>query len=426
MAEGVFGSNTPAHQCPKCEGVLADWKSAESLFSSLGLSLKGLEGMVAKPYSATGRSTLLPCPSCGHGPMKSLLLKGVELELCDECGACWFDKGELARVRGAEASAGPGRVVGVFEMFWDCAYCEAKALLGRSNRFCPSCGAPQDPSRRYFPPPGKEIAANSSYEGADKLCPACHTPMGAKASHCRNCGSPLEGAKQVARVGESLPQPKAPGARRFPIWAWALVLGLLALITVGPLAIFWKKEISVRVASHSWEREIEIEQLAAVSESAWCDSMPSGAYSISRHREQRGTRQVPDGEECTLRDIDRGDGTFERRQECKPKYRNEPVYADRCEFRIDRWRTLRTERAQGRGLTPEPSWPRVALLRPGNCLGCEREGARKESYSIEFDGTDGRKHRCELPQSRWRAIADGAERKLKIGALTGRLDCDAL
>lgn len=30
---------------------------------------------------------------------------------------------------------------GVYEMFWDCAFCGTTALLGVTNRHCPSCGA---------------------------------------------------------------------------------------------------------------------------------------------------------------------------------------------------------------------------------------------------------------------------------------------
>ena len=52
---------------------------------------------------------------------------------------------------------------GVYEMFWDCAFCGTTALLGVTNRHCPNCGAPQDETRRYFPPPGKEVVANTAF-----------------------------------------------------------------------------------------------------------------------------------------------------------------------------------------------------------------------------------------------------------------------
>ena len=53
------------------------------------------------------------------------------------------------------------------------------------------------------------------------------------------------------------------------------------------------------VTAHSWTREIQIEQFASRNESAWCDSMPPDATSVTRTREVRSTRQVADGQTCT-------------------------------------------------------------------------------------------------------------------------------
>ena len=42
-----------------------------------------------------------------------------------------------------------------------------KALLGDSHRHCPTCGAAQDPTKRYFPEPGTEVEArNHQFVGA--------------------------------------------------------------------------------------------------------------------------------------------------------------------------------------------------------------------------------------------------------------------
>ena len=42
---------------------------------------------------------------------------------------------------------------GFFEMLWDCEHCGTKGLLGKSQRYCAECGAPQNPAKRYFPTP---------------------------------------------------------------------------------------------------------------------------------------------------------------------------------------------------------------------------------------------------------------------------------
>ena len=57
-----------------------------------------------------------------------------------------------------------------YEMLWDCGQCGTKGLLGLTHRHCPSCGAAQDPTRRYYPEAGAEVAADAHpYQGKDKL-----------------------------------------------------------------------------------------------------------------------------------------------------------------------------------------------------------------------------------------------------------------
>src|SRR3979409_1890554 len=69
---------------------------------------------------------------------------------------------------------------GFFEMLWDCDHCDARGLLGKSQRFCANCGAPQNPSKRYFPKEGDERRVDGHlYEGADRTCPACSAPQSA-------------------------------------------------------------------------------------------------------------------------------------------------------------------------------------------------------------------------------------------------------
>lgn len=438
----VFGPGTKAHVCGKCTGVLVDWDTGQKFFTSLGLSLSDLQSMVAQSAGRKPQGGVAPvsCTSCGKGQMKALVHKGIELDLCEACGAAWFDRGELKRITGGklggglEAKAQPvagetSKTVGVFEMFWDCAYCDAKALLGKSNKFCPQCGAQQDANRRYFPPPGQEVAANHEYDGADKSCPACQTPNGAKANNCRSCGSPLDGAVEVNRVADrssAAPRPGAAAANKKSKWPWVVGGVILALLAFCLVSMFWTKDVGVTVTSHSWERTIDIERMTAVSESAWCDSMPSGAYGVSRSREQRSTKSIPDGETCTTRDVDRGDGTFERKQECRTKYREEPIYDDRCRFTIDRWKVSRTAKAAGQGLEPAPNWPPVNLSRTGNSLGSEREGSRNEKYTLSLMGDDKKPYTCTVPSAKWTGVPDGHKKVIPIGVITGAAECDKL
>ncbi len=440
LTNDVFGPGTKAHVCPKCSGVLVDWDTGQKFFTSLGLSLVDLQTMVGFAAGKPRTTEPLACTACGKGHLKPLVHKGIELDLCEACGASWFDRGELKRVSGGKlgATLAPAaqpvagetsKTVGVFEMFWDCAFCDTKALLGKTNRFCPSCGAQQDAARRYFPPPGKEVATNHDFDGADKQCPACQTPNGSKANNCRSCGSPLDGAGEVNRVADrsnAAPKPAQVAAQKKSKWPFiiggvALVLALFCLVSM-----FWKKDVGVTVTAHAWERSIDVERMTAVSEDAWCDSMPSGAYSVSRSREQRSTKKIPDGETCSTRDVDRGDGTFERKQECRPKYREEPIYDDKCHFTIDRWKVSRTERAQGQGTSPRPEWPEVNLGRGGSSLGSEREGSRHEKYTLSLTGDDKKPYTCDVPVAKWNGVSDGHKKIIPIGVVTGAADCDKL
>ncbi len=430
----VFGANLSAFVCGKCNGVLGGWQHTQPLFTQLGLTMESLPQLIAQGARKEGEG--VKCTACAQRNLSTFTIKGVELDICEACGSTWFDGGELQRLKAPEPPAKPAApekpkdpsLVGVYEMWWDCEYCDTKALLGRTNRFCPNCGAQQNAAKRYFPPAGQETAANHDYDGADRLCGACNTPNGAKANNCRNCGSPMDGSAEAARVHDKAPPP--PPAKPAPKKksngkTFAIIAGVIGvLLAFCCIASFWTKDEQLTVTSHSWERTIEIEKFGAVNDSAWCDRMPSGAYSISRKRERSGTNKIPDGETCTTRNVDRGDGTFERRQDCRPKYREEPEYADKCYFTIDRWAHARTEKAASTGL--EAQWPQVQLKATGNTVGAEREGKRNEKYMLKLRGDDGKDHECTLPEAQWSRVADGLKKKIPVGVITGLPECDKL
>lgn len=336
---------------------------------------------------------------------------------------------------------------GRYEMLWDCPACDTPRLLGLTHRHCPNCGAAQDPSRRYFPRDEDKVAVEGHpYQGVDRQCPACDSPNAAKASFCVNCGAELAGAGAVARRAEQAeagggfaedsakaaaaearaakaaaraPAPAPPPRSSAGLWLAALG-GLVAVLVCSGLALFflWKKEADFTVVSHAWEREVPVEQLGPVSESAWRDSVPADARDLSCSRTQRTTRQVPDGEDCHDVRRDNGDGTFTQAQECSTRYRDEPVYDDRCAYTVDRWTVLRTERAAGVGVSPAPTWPAVTVDRPDL-----RVGTRSERYTVTLHDAEGTAHPCELPEARWAAMADGSAWKGKVGVLSGTVDC---
>lgn len=308
--------------------------------------------------------------------------------------------------------------VGVYEMMWDCSHCDTKKNLGVTHRHCPNCGATQDASKRYFPSDADRVAvADHAFTGADRVCGACGTAQSMKAKNCGKCGSSLDG-KAVPLVVE-----KKPVQAKGRSWGGYI----LAVVVLLAVAIWWqcirKKTVTVDVVSHSWATSIVIEEYREVGEQEWRDQVPTGARAISCSQQERSTRDVPDGEKCTMIKRDRGDGTYEEVNQCTPKTRKESVMDDRCDFRIDRWTKVDTVERKGTGVAvawPD-SPPPAAITGPG----ARRAGAKSATYTLEL--SDGKKRQtCDVSEATWRKLADGAHIKAKARASSGELVCSTL
>lgn len=349
----------------------------------------------------------------------------------------------------------PDRIedLGTYEMVWDCKFCGTQSLPARTHKFCPNCGSAQDPRSRRFPADDeKRSVENYVNHGADVICAACTTPNAADAKFCQQCGAPLENAQKVGTVasqvrGENekfdaqakrnidqealdtdlrkagaLPDPNAAkGSNRGMI----LILGIGALIVVAVLVlIFWRRDASASVVGHEWERSINIEEFAAVPDEAWCDSMPSGAYNITQREEQRSSRSVPAGEECGIRRIDNGDGTFSERRECNTIYEEEPIYDNYCSFTVNRWVYARAISQEGLSLQDAPRWP-LLQLNSGSSLGSEREAGREETYVLILQSGDST-YRCDVSFDLWQRAQEQSGWNLEVSVVTGQPNCNSL
>jgi len=348
--------------------------------------------------------------------------------------------------------------LGTYEMLWDCTRCGTPKLLGIQHRHCPACGGPQDPDARYFPPEEEKIAVEDHmYQGADRVCSACTTANAGLAKFCVGCGSPLDGdakeanargdqqvetgqgfaaetaadalaesrARRAASRAEQTQAPKPAGmSRGLKI---GLIVGGIALVIVVAISVlfFWKREATVTVKGHAWARSVEIEVFDEVKDSAWCDDKPRGARRVTKKQEKRSTKQIPDGETCVKKRKDNRDGTFKEVKECKPKYRDEPVYADKCYFYVDKWVTKRTPEASASDKISEPKWPEVELKKAGTCKGCEREGQRHETYTLHFVDEAGERYECGVERTLWDQAEIGSKWKAEVGVVTTSLDCDS-
>jgi len=347
----------------------------------------------------------------------------------------------------------PGRVeeLGTYEMIWDCKFCGTQNLPALSRKFCPNCGAAQDPNTRHFPSDEEKIRVeNYVRKGATLICPACGTPNLGDSHFCMQCGSPLDAAtkaKTIAsevraenasfaqgadrdlaaeRMAEDLGTAAPAAAPRKTNWLPILAIGAVVIVLlIGAIvALTAKRTVTVTVEGHDWQRIVYIEQFTRVSDGAWDEQVPAGAYGVSCRERQRSTRQVPDGEECAVRRIDNGDGTFSERRECTTVYRDEPVYDNYCTFNINRWVPDREARASGASLASAPMWPQLNLS-TGSGLGAERESGRREVYVVRLSA-DGARYECELPFDIWQEAQVGESYEISVGVVTNRPDCTAI
>jgi hypothetical protein len=340
----------------------------------------------------------------------------------------------------------------VFEMLWDCRHCGSKKLLGLTHRHCPQCGAPQNPSERYFPSDDEKVAVqNHVYFGADRLCRYCQNPNSRNSKHCGTCGGPLDEGTDVRLRGEQLHaiggyrgeiaedarreltnQPVATAVAPKPKSRVRLVVGallalLFAIVAFFVVAIVWTKPAGLEVTGHEWKREIDVERFGPVQETAWCDQVPSGGRVMSRSRAVRSHERVQKGETCRTKKVDQGDGTFRESRVCEPVYQDKPIYSDECRYTIDKWTLARTATKGGVSLLPAPSWPEPGLARTGQCLGCERETRRRETYTVKLVESESKDtSTCDFDQTKWQTFGVGSHWRGEVGVLVGNLDCSSL
>lgn len=333
-----------------------------------------------------------------------------------------------------------------YQMLWRCSKCQTRDLLALTQRFCPHCGAAQDPEQRYFPPEGQEVEVQGHrYVGADWPCGYCEAANSAAASFCTHCGAPREGHGEVRRVSDTASPPPAPEAKRIAAtvqaqaqaapslpparrpWGRWLLAGMAALL-LGWLALYlFEREAPATVVSQHWTRSVAVEQYQTQSASDWCEDLPADAYRVSRYQAQRGSREVEDGQSCHTVREDRGDGSFIKREECTPRWRSEPVYAARCDYRVNRWQPLRTETLSGDSSLAAPQWPAPALVQgwaSGStaALGQQRLGPTRERYVLLLRGPRGQDWRCTLPEADWARLSPGSSVQVKVRG-TGGVSC---
>jgi len=348
----------------------------------------------------------------------------------------------------------------VYEMLWDCQFCGTKGNLGLTHRFCPNCGAPQNPDTRYFPSDEDKVAVyDHQYVGVDVTCPNCGELNGAAAEFCGQCGTPLtedaekastlaaetvaagqafqsSGSRDVVkeqfdaemqRIGVQSAREKPKRGGGFNARS-AIIIGIVVAV-VGVIGFLFSRteQVTVEVTGHTWERSIQIEEYMSFTTRNWRDSAPAGDNVSIRlgscDREVRSYNQVPDGQECQRVRVDQGDGTFREEQQCRTVYRREPVYDDMCTWTGLRWEQIAPASGVGNSLAQSPAWPIIDLDECNTRReGCQREAGRSEDYIVIFDN----EYRCSYPETVWEDIPVGATFIGELRSMSNSLLCETL
>lgn len=284
-------------------------------------------------------------------------------------------------------------------------------------------------------PKALELAA----AGADWLCTFCGTANRGDKTVCRHCGAPRAGGEPLAVQDEHAPAPaplapqrraqvRAPRSKHAPARPRGRKRWILAAVAASVLGlVFWATrthEAHGVVVSKQWTRTVHREEFSPTTKEGWLEElrparpvMPVNGRGESPGvedirgcaRQMRGTRKVPDGtqrvchtksrqrqcgteQKCTVTHLKNGFAKetcrdvpkycSESYEDCQQetRYRDEPVYGQRCSYTTWEWREDGARTLSG-GDT-QPQWPDV---NPGP-LGRLR---REESYSVSITYRDG-------------------------------------
>jgi hypothetical protein len=159
-------------------------------------------------------------------------------------------------------------------------------------------------------------------------------------------------------------------------------IAIVLLLAVVCILANRTKDVTGRVESVSWTRNIAVEELGPVTHEEWRDKIPSGAVVGTCTQKVHHTQNdpAPNAQQVcgTSYTVDKGSGYGEVVQDCQYQ-----VYAEWCKYTVKEWQKVDTATLSGKDLNPR--WPEPQL--GAN----QRAGEREEVYEIVFDN-DGKKY----------------------------------
>ncbi len=351
--------------------------------------------------------------------------------------------------------------------YWDCPVCGKKGIRG-DHTTCPDCGARIAENVEYYM---KEDVIEYVEEGkenkeANWICDYCGAQNSSMVDVCQNCGSNKHEAtrnyfskeikdekgsqeyieKELRKILDSDADKKVAdyslkgrilsGFKSFfgffikkPYRLIYLILILFALSFVITIPT------NATITGFRWERDIAIEEFNNYNEDAW--ELPAGANLHEKKREihhykkvidhyetktRTRTRRVSDG--YTTEYVNKGNGQFETRSVPKyktetytetyqsPVYRDEPVYATRYYYDIDRWKVVSHVKTSADD--HEPKWgtlPKKVISEPEKIrnpeYGYQREGEHTESYYLKIKRKRAKEKELKYDYNKWSKLKEG-------------------
>ena len=286
---------------------------------------------------------------------------------------------------------------------WMCEFCGSYNSAKLTK--CMSCGAERGKSKDYFQ---VQEANREKESGKAETTENEFEPKPEKVESYQNFENPQEDYSQHDFSSYNL-------ANIFlNKKVIAIVLAVLLSI-IGVIFLFTPKEVNMQITDFSWSRSISIEQNRTFHESDW--SVPAGGRVTSQQMEFHHYQSVLDHYETRTREvarerlshyeysttlIDMGNGYFEEEtistpvyetyyeteEYQEPIYRDEPVYAMKYYYDIDRYVYERPVNTSGND--KEPYWGEVKLNYD------ERVSERNEEYKISGISDEKEKRTLEI------------------------------
>ena len=369
---------------------------------------KLVEGLWDCPYCGSKkiRASLKNCPHCGHPQDEN-----TKFYLPD---AITYVPDEKA----SKISRNPD---------WQCSFCGS--LNKDTDNNCRNCNATKDDSEKnYFEmrqEQGEKAKNASHYSGRNTV------------------GNTEENTKNYEESSFSTQSYSSNARSGFNLKA--VIAGLLGLTGIGLIiafivALFIPNLKEVTVNDFKWERSIGIEEFITCNESDW--SLPSDArlqYTQSEIKEyqpiidhyktvtETKTRPVFDHNEAHTSYKDLGNGYFEKHAYYTPVYRNEtytethqepvyrqePVYATKYYYEIDRWQTVAHAVSSGNDQKPYWSKPKLGSK--------QKTGIKTERYSVIITYKNKKNKdvtkEYTMKYSEWKKLKKGKNVKLKLNKL---------